>query len=332
MSVLDYRRSLNRILRRSKHVFLMGHRDLDLDALGSALGMCSILRNLRKHCSIIIDDKEHELGVQKVLEETEGSFSIIESKEIQNYLHRRTRKNLLILVDVNKKNILQNKEILNYFSNIVILDHHEIGENTVDATLSIIDTNASSTCEMIAELVEYYSIEMDPYICTVLLSGIVLDTNNFTLKTKAETYECAHFLTTLGADPEKVQYLLKQDLEDYMERQKLLTNCEIIDGKYAVAKGNGNTIYRREDLAKIADTLLFFNHIEASFVVGKLEKNVVGISARSFQDFKVHEVLEKLGGGGEKNIAAARIENATVADTTKKLKKYIKEQGEKSCK
>ncbi len=332
MSVLDYRRAFNRILRRSKHVFLMGHRDLDLDALGSALGMSSILQKFRKNCSIIIDDKEHELGVQKVLEETEGIFSIIESKEIPNYLHKRNKKNLLILVDVNKKNILQDREALSYFSNIVILDHHEIGEDTVGATLPIIDTNVSSTCEMIAELVEYYSIEMDPYISTVLLSGIVLDTNNFTLKTKARTYECAHFLTTLGANPEKVQYLLKQDLEDYIERQKLLANCEIIDGKYAIAKGSGNTIYRREDLAKIADTLLFFNHIEASFVIGKLDKKVVGISARSFQDFKVHEVLEKLGGGGEKNIAAARIENTTVADTIKKLKKYIKEQEERTCK
>ncbi len=326
MGVLDYRRQLNHLLRHSKHVFLVSHRDLDLDALGSALGMSAILSRLHKYCYIIMDDKDHELGVGKVLNEVEGSFTFISSDEVENYLHPKEKKNLLIILDTNKENLLSNAEIVKQFSKVIIIDHHETDEYTVQATLPIIDTSVSSTCEMIAELVEYYSIEMDPYFCTILLSGIVLDTNNFTLKTKARTYECAHFLAMLGADPEKVQYLLKQDLEDYIERQKLLTNCEIIDGKIALAKGSENAIYRREDLAKIADILLFFNHIEASFVVGKLDKKVVGVSARSFHDFEVHKVLENLGGGGDKNIAATRIENAKVSDIVTKLKKYIKKQ------
>ena len=125
---------------------------------------------------------------------------------------------------------------------------------------------------MITSLIEYYDVEIDSYYATILLSGIVLDTNNFTLNTTSETYYSAYYLANLGASAKKVQYLLKQDIEEYTERQKLMSSIETIDDKVAFTKASPYTHYRREDLAKVADTLLFFNNIEASFVVGKIGK------------------------------------------------------------
>lgn len=192
----------------------------------------------------------------------------------------------------------------------------------------IIDTEVSSTCEMITELIEFYDIEIESYYATVLLAGIVLDTNNFTLKTNPETYYAAYYLTNLGASAKKVQYLLKQDIKEYTERQKLLADIETINDKIAFTKATQYTIYRREDLAKVADTLLFFNNIEAAFVIGKISKNTVGVSARSLGNYEINKILEKLGGGGNNYNGAAKFENTTISKVEQQLKKIIKEMGE----
>ena len=190
------------------------------------------------------------------------------------------------------------------------------------------DNKISSTCEMIANLIEFYDVELESYYATILLSGIVLDTNNFTLNTTAETYYTAYFLASLGASAKKVQYLLKQDIGEYTERQKLLSAIETINGNIAFTKATANMHYRREDLAKVADTLLFFNNIEASFVIGKLNKNTIGISARSLGNYDISKILEKLGGGGDTTSGAAVFQDTTISKVEQELKKLLKEEGE----
>ena len=190
------------------------------------------------------------------------------------------------------------------------------------------DTEVSSTCEMITELIEFYDVEIESYYATVLLAGIVLDTNNFTLKTNPETYYAAYYLSSLGASAKKVQYLLKQDIEEYTERQKLLAGIETINGRIAITKATPYTIYRREDLARVADTLLFFNNIEASFVIGKIGKDTIGVSARSLGNYEIHKILEKIGGGGSDYNGAAKFEDTTISNVEKLLKNTIKEMGE----
>ena len=328
MKIIEQRKELNRHIKRSKVIFLMAHKDLDLDALGSCIGLSLILKQRKKNCYIIIDDKKHELGVEKILKDLEGCIPIIRGEEIDKYLYPNNKKNLLIVLDTNKTELVQNKEILKKIDRKVIIDHHDLGKTTIKDSLIIQDDEVSSTCEMITELTEFYDVELDPYYATVLLSGIVLDTNNFTLKTSAETYYAAYYLANLGASAKKVQYLLKQDVEEYTERQKLLTDIETIDKKIALTKASPYTIYRREDLAKVADTLLFFNNIEASFVIGKLDKDTIGISARSLGNFNITRILESLGGGGDDYNGAARFEKTTISKVEQELKKAIaKEEG-----
>lgn len=326
MAIIKQRKDLNKAIRKSDTIFLMAHKDLDLDALGSCIGLNTILTNKKKNCYIIIDDKSHELGVEKVLRELEGCITTIKSEDIEKYLNPRERKNLLIILDTNKTELVQSKEVLKKIDKKIVIDHHDTGRGTIkDATL-IIDNEISSTCEMITELIEYYDVEIEPYYATILLSGIVLDTNNFTLKTNAETYYAAYFLTSLGASAKKVQYLLKQDIMDYTERQKLLADIETINNKIAFTKASPYTIYRREELAKVADTLLFFNNIEASFVIGKIGKDTIGISGRSLGNYDISTILEKLGGGGDNYNGAAKFEKTTISKVEQRLKKEINNQ------
>lgn len=329
MKIIEQRKELNRRIKRSKVIFLMAHKDLDLDALGSCIGLSLILKQRKKTCYIIVDDKEHELGVEKILKELDGCIPIVRGEDIDKYLYPNNKKNLLIVLDTNKTELVQNKDILKKIDQKVIIDHHDLGKTTIKDAFIIQDDEVSSTCEMITELTEFYDVELDPYYATVLLSGIVLDTNNFTLKTSAETYYAAYYLANLGASAKKVQYLLKQDVEEYTERQKLLTDIETINKKIAFTKASPYTIYRREDLAKVADTLLFFNNIEASFVIGKIGKDTIGISARSLGNFNISKILEDLGGGGDDYNGAARFEKTTISKVEQELRKAIaKETGE----
>ena len=145
------------------------------------------------------------------------------------------------------------------------------------------------------------------------------------INTNAETYYSAYYLSCLGASTKKVQYLLKQDLKEYTERQKLFTDITIVD-KVAISKGTNYVKYRREDLAKVADILLFFNGVEASFVIGKLSDSDVGISARSMGNFEIGPILKTFKGGGDQYNGAARIKDETIGNVNQKLVKLIKDQ------
>lgn len=326
MIIVENKKKINKYIKKAKNIFIMAHKDLDLDALGSSIGMYVVLKQKKKNCFLVIDDKEHELGVEKILKELEGCITIIKSYDVPKNMSKNSNQNLLLILDTNKKDLVQSSDILKMFPIKMIFDHHGVGKTTIKDAFLVQDDNVSSTCEMITTLIESYDIEIDSYYATILLSGIVLDTNNFTLKTTADTYYAAYYLASLGASAKKVQYLLKQDLLEYTEREKLLTKIEILNKKIAISKAAASTIYRREDLAKVADTLLFFNDIEASFVIGKIGKDTVGISARSLGNYDISKILDHLGGGGDDYNGAVKFENKTIGKVEEMLKKEIRNQ------
>lgn len=308
------------IIKNSKNVFVIAHKNLDLDALGACVGISSIANYFNKPSYIIIDDEKHELGVKKILDEIEEKVNIIKSTEIPKYHYKNS---ILVIVDTNKAHLLQSDKILHYFDNIIILDHHQETDQTIATDKSIINENASSACEIVANLIEKYNVKLESEVATVILSGIVLDTNNFIVKTDSDTYYAAYYLTKHGAEPTKVQYYLKQDIKDYIIRQKVITDVKVINDKYALSVAPDKIKYKREELAKIADTLLQFNNIEASFVLGNRVDGGVGLSARSIGNVNVGEIAEKIGGGGDDYEAAAQIKNLTLKETEEELKKIL---------
>ncbi|MEG1494800.1 MAG: DHH family phosphoesterase [Bacilli bacterium] len=317
--ILNINEFKNLIVSAQK-IYIMGHSNLDLDAIGSAIGLYAALTKMHKEVYIIIEDKVNELAVEKVLTIVKGKITIIRGNGVSI-----SPNNLLIVVDTNKTNLVQLPELLDKFTNKIVIDHHGVTEESIKASYSWINKDASSTCEMVTELVSNLGMVLSKEVNTILLSGIVLDTNNFVVKTDEKTYYSAYTLAKAGASPRDVQYLLKQDLNEYIERQKVITNVQVFK-QIAITKGTENLRYRREDLAKIADTLLQFKGIEASFVIGKMTSDTVGISARSMGDFPVATIMEKLGGGGDSHDAAAKLENITIAEVENLLLDLLKEK------
>lgn len=314
---------IKKVIKKSDNIFVSGHRNLDLDAIGACIGIESIARHYEKECFIIIDDKEHELGVEKIIFETKDKIKYINSSEIADLYKNNS---ILIIVDTNKAQLLQNDKILHHFNTIIILDHHQETEQTISNTLKIIDETKSSACELITDLIKQYKVKLNEVEATIVLSGIVLDTKNFTTKTKTNTYSSAYFLSKYKADSKKVQYYLKEDIKDYIIRNKVIMNVEVVNGKYAVALGDKNTKYKREELAKIADKLLNFNGIEASFVIGNRENKGIGLSARSEGLIDVGMIAETLGGGGDIYNAASHLTDITLKEFKNELLKIINKE------
>ena len=313
---------IKKVIKKSNNVFIMGHKNLDLDAIGACIGVKAICDYFNKDSYIIIDDKENELSVAKVLEEVKDEVKITTSDDIADFCKNNST---LVIVDTNKTNMVQNDRILHYFANIIVIDHHQETDQTING-INIINESKSSACEMVANLIERYKAPLNEHDATIVLSGIVLDTNNFIKKTKSETYYAACFLTALGANPKKVQYYLKENLKDYIIRNKVIVNTELLNGKYAITVGDSNTVYKREELAKIADTLLNFNSVLASFVIGNREDGGIGISARSEGKVNVGKITEKLGGGGDNFNAASVIQNSNLEEVKKELIKVLNEE------
>lgn len=311
---------IKRIIKRSKNVFIVAHKDLDLDAIGACIGISSICEKFHKKNYIIIDDTKHELSVGKVLKEIGDNYNLINSNEIPKYHHKRS---ILIIADTNKAHLLQNDKILHYFDHIIILDHHQETDQTIAHTLQIINENASSACEIVTNLIEKYNVKLNETTATFILAGIVLDTSNFIVKTDAETYQAAYYLSKQGANSRKVQYFLKQDIKDYIIRQKVITEVEIINDKYALSVAPEKLKYKREELAKIADTLLQFNNIEASFVLGNRIDGGIGLSARSEGEVNVGWIAENFGGGGDNHDAAAQVKNKKLKEVKEELLKIL---------
>ena len=319
MEIIDKSKEIENLISNSSSVYILGHRYLDLDALGSAIGMYEYSKTLNKTPVIIINDEKHENGVARVLEKVGNNYDIKRSNEIINYIDDNS---LLIVVDTNNKNLIQDPSLIELFKNIIVIDHHDITSDSIDKGLRVID-ESSSACEMVSFFLEHNGLNIDKIVATILLSGIILDTNNYVLKTNANTFRASAYLADLGANPNDVQLLLKQELSDYIARQEVITNAKIYKN-IAVSTAESSITYRREDLAKVADALLLFNNITTSFVIGKLDENTTGISARSTSDIDVGKVLMNLGGGGNKSEAGARIENKSIGEVEQELRETLK--------
>ncbi|MBO5376171.1 MAG: DHH family phosphoesterase [Bacilli bacterium] len=320
MTLIDAKEQIEKQIEEASSIFIMGHKYLDLDAIGSAIGIYEYLRTFDKKPTIIINDRKLEPGVKKIIDKMGDVYNIKKSKKIKLKINE---KSLLIVVDTNKEALLQDSSLLDLFEQVIVIDHHDLRESSINKGMIVVDEEASSTCEMVAEYLDYNKTQINEDTATILLSGIVLDTNNYVLKTTTNTFRASYLLTQQGADPSYVQYLLKQDLKNYIARQKVITNVKIYKN-IAISCAKSTLRYRREDLAKIADTLLLFNKIEASFVIGKLDKNTVGISARSIGNIDVGEILENLNGGGDNHEAGARIDDKSIKKVEEELREILK--------
>ena len=311
------------IVSQYENIVLIPHNEIDLDALGSTLGLYSFFSPLQKKLYINIDEENLELGVKRALQKIKELDMNINIQKLNNI--EVDSNTLLIMLDFHKKDMAQNPDIFKMSDKIIIIDHHIEGRESVkNCILKYIDDEASSTSEIIYDLLDAENIIIPNYIATIMLAGITVDTSNFSIKTDGKTHEVAAALSKRGAISKEVQYLLKEDLKEYISMQKIIFNTEIVDKIFAISVGKRTEIYTKEQLAKIADSLLQFDEIEASFCIGKINSNIIGISARSLGNIDVERVMNKLNGGGHLTDAACQMYNTTLEKAKNELLKIIK--------
>lgn len=315
----DLFNKLNNLIKKYDNIILMGHKNPDLDVLGSSLALYEIIKSNNKNPYIFIDRD----NIDKYNDSIKKSLTKIEFNYINEQNYKTVLNNcLLIILDLHQQERLEYPEILNNNLDTVILDHHIMHKNYIKNNILLYnDTTLSSIIELITFYIKYSNIKLNSIISTIMLAGIEIDTSGYNLKTSSKTYLAASYLMEMGADTITKQELLKESKDDYIRRADYIKNSFMINGKIAMCILNSTS--KKEELAEIADELLKFVNVEASFVIGELENKNIGISARSIGIINVEKIMKDFNGGGHITHAAAEVTNKNIREIRNEIIKKV---------
>ena len=317
--------SLKELLERCDNVIIMGHKNADMDSIGSAIGISRIAKAYDKPTHIVIDEKNPNMDiVKKRLDDSVEYEHLFTTPEFAGeFVNSHT---LLIVVDTHLQSYVVMPELLSKTQKIFLIDHHRKGAEFIkNAALTFHEPYASSTCELVVEMLGYLDDKVKIRKCEAdcLYAGILLDTQNFSVRTGMRTFEAASYLRKVGMDPAFAKEYIKNSLDDYLKVSEIVRCCEIYKNKIAIGKYYGdedNSVF----IAQAADTLVDIKGIDAAFVIFK-NKNNIAISARSNGTVNVQVIMEKLGGGGHQLIAGAQLTDTTVDKTIVTIKELLDE-------
>ena len=315
--------SLMELIAKSGDVYIMGHKNADLDAVGAALGVCCLCRKQGKKAYIVLD-QEHNAArglIDEICTVPEYDGVIVSG---QDALLRCDRNSILIVVDTNRPDQVECGPLLEAISKVSVIDHHRRAADYISPlVVNFHEPYASSASELVTELLQYAVEKPDvlPIESKGLLSGIFLDTKNFNVRSGERTFEAAAFLRRLGADTIEVKKLLQSDFRNTVARYKIIQSATVYRDEIAiVALDHGVS---RPMAAQAADELLNITGFQASFVLYPDDQHRVVISARSIGEANVQVILEALGGGGNAATAGAQLKDSTVAEALERLKESI---------
>ena len=310
--------SLMELIGQSGHVFIMGHKNADLDAVGAAIGVCCLCRKKGKRFNIVIDLEKNAAG--KLIEEIQAEPQY---KDVfisgQDALLMADNRSILIVVDTNRPDQVECQPLLEAISKVCVIDHHRRAADYISpVVVNLHETYASSAAELVTELLSYAVEKQDmlPIEAKCLLAGICLDTKFFNVRTGERTFEAAAALRRMGADPTEVKKLLQNDFQDTMAKYQIIKSSRLYRQEIAIAALNTTTT--RVLAAQAADELLNISGITASFVMYPDGDQVI-ISARSIGSANVQMILEPLGGGGNTATAGAQLKDTNIKDALDKL-------------
>ena len=321
--------SFKETLDTKDKVLIMGHENGDFDSFGASVGVYIMTRQLGKDAHIVVN------SLTKAVEEMKERFekNDIYDKDMfvsgDEALAFSDRDTLLIIVDHNTKKISDEKRLYDRDLDIVVFDHHRVGQNSInDAILSYIDAGASSTCELVSDVMNYFDdrIKVRPLEGDTMLAGMMIDTRYFTYQTSAKTFEAAAFLRKKGADTDRVWKILRVDAEFEEVKNNVVTKAEYYKGQYAIAilDSDNKNIELSVAKAEIANELINIKNVKASFVITRENANYM-ISSRSIDDVNVQVLMEKIGGGGHRNSAGAELKAKDFSEIVDKIKGIIDE-------
>jgi len=316
--------ALRELIDQSPFVMIMGHVNPDIDALGAAMGIYRVVKTRGKEAYIVLESSNITISniIAKIEKSGEYDGMFISRSEAFDRINEKT---LLVIVDTHRPSFTEVPELLDLTRQVVVIDHHRKGADFIqDAVLTYQETYASSTSEMVTEILQYVDdkLKLKPIEAEALYSGIIVDTKQFTFKTGVRTFEAASYLRKQGVDTVSVKQLFQNDLETYLNISNVVKNAEIENGNIAISVCPQNIRNVQLIAAKSADELLNLSGIAAAFVLCNVNNSVV-ISGRSLGDINVQMILEKLGGGGHLTVAGAQLEGISLEGAKEKLKYAI---------
>lgn len=307
-------------------VVVMGHKITDVDTFGAAIGIYRAAKTLEKKAYIVINTPTSSIRplMDGFLHSQEyDSRMFINSHEAKEIVDDNT---VVVVVDTNRPNYTECEELLTMTKTIVVLDHHRQSKDVIqNAVLSYIEPYASSACEMVAEILQYFSdgIRIRNIEADSIYAGIMIDTNNFLTKTGVRTFEAAAFLRRCGADVTRVRKMFRENVEDYRAKGEAIRNAELFREHFAISVCPSEGLESPTVVgAQAANELLNVIGVKASFVLTDY-RNTIYISARSIDEINVQIIMERLGGGGHLNIAGAQLEHYSIAEAKDILKQTL---------
>ncbi len=306
------------LMRDSSKVLVMGHKFADLDSVGASVGVCCLARKQGVKANIVIDLKKNASAalISRISAEPEYKDVFISRQEA---ILRADGKTLLVVVDTNRPEQVEDADLLTACNRVAVIDHHRVAATYIqNAAMGYIEPYASSVCELIAEMMQEQLDRDDVLRCEAeaVLSGIVLDTKSFTIRTGERTFDAAAYLRRMGADTTDVKKLLQTDMDDTISRYKIMQNATLYRN---VAIAAPEEPQERVVAAQAADELLNISGVDASIVVAPDGHGGAFASARSIGELNMQIVMEKLGGGGNRSAAAAQFKNTDVKTALKKV-------------
>ena len=307
-------------------VVVMGHKIPDVDSIGAGIGIYRAAKSLNKKAHIVVNNPT--MSVRPIIESFRDNQDydenmFISSDEARDIVDDNT---VVVVVDTNKPSYTECEDLLHMSKTIVVLDHHRQGSEVIqNAVLSYIEPYASSACEMVAEILQYFSDDIRIYNieADALYSGIIIDTNNFTSKTGVRTFEAAAFLRRCGADVTRVRKMFRDDLQSYRAKAEAIRHVETYKGCFAIAVCPTEGVDSPTVVAsQAANELLNIDSVKATFVLTDYQ-NKIFISARAIDEVNVQLIMERMGGGGHINMAGAQLPGATIDEAIEQLKKTI---------
>lgn len=318
--------ALKEIISVKDEVYVMGHRMGDVDSFGASVGIYRIAQALDKRAHIVLNDITSSMQPMVEMFQNKDEYAgdmIINNAQALEMVGNNA---VLVVVDVNKPSITECPELLKRCKSVVVLDHHRQGSEIIEnATLSYIEAYASSSCEMVSEILQYISdnMKLRSEEADCMYSGIMIDTNNFMTKTGVRTFEAAAFLRRNGADVTRVRKLFRDDAAEYKAKADAVSQAEIYRNSYAISVCTGEDVASPTIVgAQAANELLNIKGIKASFILTPYN-GIIYISARSIDEVNVQVIMERMGGGGHLNIAGAQIENGSIEEGIVTIKRTL---------
>lgn len=319
--------ALRNLMEQCSDVFIMGHEVPDLDCIGASLGLCACARHIGKKVYMVVDHPNPSIATLMERVADVGAYDGVVMSGAEAGM-RIGASSMLVVVDTQLKSFTVAPGLIGLSNTVVVIDHHLRGTTNIeDTALYYHEPYASSACELVTEILQYFGDDVKPLPIDLdaLLCGITIDTKGFSFNTGVRTFEAASYLRRLGADSTGIRQLVQDDLKTYTAKSDVVKSAEILEGGIAVAACPEGTESAPLIAAQAADALLTIRGIAASFVVCREGDSVI-ISGRSLGDVNVQLLLESLGGGGHATIAAVKLRDTDLKSAFALLKKTIKKE------